>query len=211
MGAKLADGRVVRAKAMREQRRAAILDAAAQVFAEKGYEAGSIADVIEAAGIARGTFYLHFDSKRAVFEELLDWMLAELSGALVRVDVRSSVPSEEQLLANIVRVLDLLTEHPGVSRILLHGSLGLDKDLGAKREEFFRHVRDLIKGSLKTGRRIGLVRPLPDLDLVAAAILGSLKEVLERYVVNKPPKRIDKVALAGMLMDHCLRGVLALG
>jgi AcrR family transcriptional regulator len=40
------------------------------VFKEKGYHATSVNDIIDAAQIARGTFYLYFTSKREVFAEL---------------------------------------------------------------------------------------------------------------------------------------------
>ncbi len=54
------DGRAERANKKRELRRREILDVARGVFAEKGYHHTHVADIIEAAGIARGTFYLYF-------------------------------------------------------------------------------------------------------------------------------------------------------
>ena len=61
--------------------RTAVLAAARQIFADKGYHATSIDDIIEAADIARGTFYLYFESKRAIFDELLDELFTTLAGA----------------------------------------------------------------------------------------------------------------------------------
>src|SRR5207249_12064076 len=65
------DGRVERAEKQRRERRANVLQTARRVFSAKGYHDTSISDLIEAAGIARRTFYLYFISKRAIFEELL--------------------------------------------------------------------------------------------------------------------------------------------
>ena len=48
-----------------------LLDAAEQVFAELGYHEASIVKITEAAGVAQGTFYLYFDSKQAIFDELV--------------------------------------------------------------------------------------------------------------------------------------------
>ena len=61
------DGRVARAEKARVERRAALLSTARQVFAQHGYHSTSIDDLIDAAGVARGTFYLYFESKRAIF------------------------------------------------------------------------------------------------------------------------------------------------
>ena len=52
----------------RTKRRAQLVACAREVFAERGYHKASIDDVIRAAGVARGTFYNYFDSKRAVFQ-----------------------------------------------------------------------------------------------------------------------------------------------
>ena len=53
-----------------DTRRAQLLDASRQVFAERGYHRASVSDIITAAGVARGTFYNYFESKRAVFRAL---------------------------------------------------------------------------------------------------------------------------------------------
>ena len=77
------DGRSVRASKKRESRRKAILQAARRAFAEKGYHHTHVADIIAGAGIARGTFYLYFESKNAIFLELLDQLLDELQASIV--------------------------------------------------------------------------------------------------------------------------------
>jgi AcrR family transcriptional regulator len=52
-------------------RRQAILDAALTVFAESGFEAARLDDVAARAGIAKGTLYLYFKDKEALFEEVV--------------------------------------------------------------------------------------------------------------------------------------------
>ena len=71
------DGRTRRATEQRESRRAAILTGALRVFGRKGYHQTHVADIIKAAGIARGTFYLYFESKAAVFDSILDQAIRE--------------------------------------------------------------------------------------------------------------------------------------
>ena len=77
-----------RAATARAERRAQILAAAKEVFAEAGYHEASINAIIERAGIARGTFYLYFTSKAAVFDALLD----EAMGALRKRITPSTSP-----------------------------------------------------------------------------------------------------------------------
>src|SRR5215472_15244370 len=58
------------------ERRAQILAHARDVFAKRGYHAAKIDDIVSAAGVARGTFYLYFEDKRAIFEEIVDRTIA---------------------------------------------------------------------------------------------------------------------------------------
>ena len=50
------------------QRRIELVDAAAEVFMEKGYAAATVADITSRAGSSHGTFYVYFDSKEDIFD-----------------------------------------------------------------------------------------------------------------------------------------------
>ena len=63
------DGRPLSQRGIDTRRR--LLDAAENVFGELGYHDASIVKVADAAGVAAGTFYLYFDSKKAIFDELV--------------------------------------------------------------------------------------------------------------------------------------------
>ena len=63
------DGRPLSRRGLDTRRR--LLDAAEAVFGELGFPEASVDKVAEAAGVATGTFYLYFDSKRAIFVELM--------------------------------------------------------------------------------------------------------------------------------------------
>lgn len=54
-----------------QERRDVILDAAIQVFGEKGFDGASVADIAEAAGLGKGTMYLYFESKEDIFSAIL--------------------------------------------------------------------------------------------------------------------------------------------
>ena len=54
-----------------QRSRDGLLKAAEKVFGERGYHEASIVEIVREAGVAQGTFYIHFESKRAIFAELL--------------------------------------------------------------------------------------------------------------------------------------------
>lgn len=58
--------------AKKAETRVRLKDAALAAFAAQGFAEASIADITKAAGVAQGTFYVHFDSKEAVLAELLE-------------------------------------------------------------------------------------------------------------------------------------------
>ncbi|MDR1387905.1 MAG: TetR/AcrR family transcriptional regulator [Propionibacteriaceae bacterium] len=62
----------------RDARLAAILDAASELFAEKGYEATTVADILDAVGMGKGTFYHYFDSKQEVLEAFVERLTAQV-------------------------------------------------------------------------------------------------------------------------------------
>jgi AcrR family transcriptional regulator len=83
--------RAVRRHTDRETRQKAILDAALDVFAEKGFDAARLDDVAARAGVAKGTIYLYAPSKQALFEALVRQAIvvpvAEASAALFAQDL----------------------------------------------------------------------------------------------------------------------------
>ncbi len=201
------DGRSLRAEAQRETRRAEILRTAETVFAAKGYHGTRISDIIDAAGIARGTFYLYFESKQAIFVELTEELLAELRKTVVGVDTTDGAPPiQDQLVETVSRIVRSVTEHKALTRILLREAVGLDAEVDKKLSSFYGSLHDFIRYSLENGQRLGLVRDV-DVDIVASCILGSIKYLLEERLMQDgeaDPERIGRAVL-----DYNLRGVLA--
>jgi AcrR family transcriptional regulator len=201
------DGRVARAARQRHDRREQVLLCAERVFSRKGYHAAGVADIIAEAGVARGTFYLYFESKRAIFDELLDRLLALLAGTVRRIDVSpGSPPPFEQLLANVNRVVDTLYDRREMTRVLLHSATGIDADFDRKLDECYGRLRSIIKNALVTGERMGLVRPC-DHELASLCVLGTVKEVMHHYVVQGTGRGVDRGQLARELLEYNLKGL----
>src|SRR5579883_2866610 len=69
----------------RERMRAALIAAATRLFAEKGIEATTIAEIAEAADVGFGTFYNYFDSKDAVLDAVVATAVARQNRLLTRL------------------------------------------------------------------------------------------------------------------------------
>src|ERR1700722_13669799 len=109
------------------ERRQQILEVARDVFARRGYHTAKIEDIVAAAGVARGTFYLYFEDKRGIFEEIVDRTIAKLGMSIVRVDPHDPArPVADQIKAQIRRVVGVLLEDRATTKILLSDALGVD-------------------------------------------------------------------------------------
>jgi AcrR family transcriptional regulator len=65
-----------------EETRSKIIESAIRLFSTRGYKAASVDDICTEAGISKGAFYHHFESKQALFVELLDGWLETIDTAI---------------------------------------------------------------------------------------------------------------------------------
>jgi AcrR family transcriptional regulator len=188
----------------RTARREQVLRHAKRIFARKGYHRTNISDIIARAHIARGTFYLYFENKRDLFEELLAQVLDELKIRIQRLRLGPDEPDPiEQLRANLRRVLALVLEERELTDILLNHATGFDRELDNRIEDFYERVIDQIQRSLDLGITVGLVRKC-DTRVVSSCILGGIKEVVAQA---SRARRRDIAPLAEEILDFGLRGV----
>jgi AcrR family transcriptional regulator len=202
------DGRTKRANEQRESRRAAILKGALRVFGRKGYHQTHVADIIKAAGIARGTFYLYFEGKSAIFLELLDQMLEQFRESIVGVDTHEGAPPVElQLIGTVRRIMDTVVQNRLLTTIIIREAVGLDQEVDRRLKLFYDDLLRYIRDALGEGQRLGYIRKL-DEDVAAMCILGTIKQFMEMLVMMGDEESVDVDRMALSVLDFNLRGVL---
>jgi AcrR family transcriptional regulator len=188
----------------RRARRAQVLRHAKRIFARKGYHRTNVADIIGRAQIARGTFYLYFENKKDLFEELLEQVLSELSSRIQRIRLGPTEPSAvEQLRNNLRRVVSYVLSERELTDILLNHSVGFDRELDQRIRQFYDRIAEAIKRSLDLGVAMELVRQC-DTKAVAYCILGGIKEVVGQLSHERAH---DTAALVEQILEFGLRGV----
>jgi AcrR family transcriptional regulator len=185
-------------------RREQVLRHAKRIFARKGYHRTNIADIIAHAHIARGTFYLYFEGKRDIFEELLEQAVRELRDRIQRLKVGpGELDPIEQLRNNVERVLNFVLTERDLTDILLNHSTGFDRELDARIDDFYDRITAQIQRSLDLGIEMNLVRRC-DTRAAACCILGVVKEVVLQL---SRERRTDISGLAEEILEFGLRGV----
>jgi AcrR family transcriptional regulator len=109
------------------ERRQQILTAARDTFAKRGYHQTTIDDIVAQAGVARGTFYLYFEDKRAVFSDLIDRFAQQLTMAIVHIATDEKSRSvAEQVRDNIRGIIGTCLAERSMTKILFTDALGVD-------------------------------------------------------------------------------------
>jgi AcrR family transcriptional regulator len=199
---------VARAREQRRTRRDQILRAAERVFAERGYHNASIADVIDAAGTARGTFYLYFDSKQKIFGELLDELFGKLATCVRPVDLSPGASSPlDQLRENVSCAMTVVGENLDLTRMLFRTSQGIDPEIDAKVAGFNAAVTQLIGRALRRGTEIGIVRPL-DGEVVSHCIYGSVKELVSHFLETESYRQKPLPSVVDEILRYNLTGLV---
>jgi len=196
------DARIRRGRELKVARRAQILAAIRGVFAERGYHLASMAELLAAADVARGTFYLHFDSKEAAFKAVLDDLLDRITDTIRPVDTTSVAKAKRQLLDNLERAFALIADDPALSRLLFRQAGSVSDELSRHLDTFFSAIAALAERSLRVGQQLGLVKR-GDVHFMARLALGLFKEAALSLDEGHSPRE-----LATEVLDMVLSGVL---
>jgi AcrR family transcriptional regulator len=167
-----------------DARRAQLLVTAREVFARRGYHAAGVSDIIEAAGVARGTFYNYFESKRAVFQAVLEELIVSVVEAVGPIDVAQ--PIGPQIRAAIAAVVDVLVGMGDAVRILFTDAAGIDEESAEALRAFYAAAEERLATALALGQQLGVVRA-GDPGLMAVLLIGMLREpVVQAWLRGRP-------------------------
>ncbi len=167
---------------MAEEKRRLILDAAAGVFARKGFHTSRVGDIAEEAGVAHGLLYHYFSSKDEVLDTIFREHWTSLLDRLhaVEADGDSAVEQLRGVAAILLR--GWLTE-PDVVCVVVR-EIARSPELTARVEELVRPI-GAIRRIIERGQANGEFRA--DLDASTAAIVfyGGIDELLSAWVLGR--------------------------
>lgn len=184
--------------------REAILRAAMEVVGEHGYANATIARVTNAAGIAQGTFYLYFDSRQALFDELLpdcgqrmlDFIRKRVSGA------RDIFEKEER---GFRAFFEYMKANPAFFRILTEAA-------GAAPNAHARHFELVTRPYVETLRRAQRAGQMGDfgdgdLEAVAYMLMAAREYLYLRHIKNAKDERSSLEEAVQIYMKFVRRGL----
>jgi len=188
------------------QARARLLAAARKAFVEKGLDRAKVEDITQAAGMSKGAFYLHFQSKEQAFTEILSEALSEV-GAIVAQGHANVASLYEQGLEHLVahfleqdiKIFDVIWKHRAImALVLIEG--GGSADYQHLTEMFVQRIEKQVETLIEFGIERGYYRANLDPALAAKFCSGGFDRLACQMLREK--KKPDVRAL--MMQAHLL-------
>ena len=162
-------------------RRQELMDAAVKVFKEKGIAKSTIADITEAAGVAKGTFYLYFDSKEHLLGALKEQFVGEIIENAAGVYSRVGQDDWESVLdAGVSSITDFFIERQDMIYVMVQeGVTDETKDLYGECE---RKVDEVFITAIRLGVDSGAFG-CSDPEMTARLLHAAFEGVLEKAIL----------------------------
>ena len=168
--------------AERAEREQQLLAAARRVFREKGYDGATVAQIVEEAGVAQGTFYLYFPSKKDVFFALGQYLF-EMMAAHVTDEVAGELPLDERVRAITGACFAAAEENSDLVKLVFFGADSASAELQARmaaQNPVVAALRRMFEEEIAAGR----MKPI-DPEIAARLLMGFVRNaVLEAYVLG---------------------------
>jgi TetR/AcrR family fatty acid metabolism transcriptional regulator len=165
-----------RERTQRSERRASILEAAIETFAQRGFHHARVSDVARQAGVADGTIYLYFKSKDDLLISLFEEKMEEIVSRF-REEVNRHEHSEQRLRRFIELHLRMVAERPALAEVMTVELRQSAKFMREYKAPQFGAYLALLGEIISYGQARGEIREGFDPLLTRRIIFGALDEL----------------------------------
>lgn len=182
----------------RAERRRALLDAALDRFADKGYPATTIEEICRTASVSTRNFYEEFDNRDALLAELYDDLLGRMVHAVVHAtDGRSFGDDHFRAMAlstraRIAAFVRFCTDDPRVAKVVFIDAVGVSPAMEAKRRAAHHGFATYIAAQARAFAEAGSLPP-DDYELISIGMVGAINEVLVDWVQRDDRAAVEHV------------------
>lgn len=185
-----------------EETRERILDAALNIFSNKGYHDTRMDEIVEASDTSKGAIYFYFPNKERLFLALVD-QFADLLERRVVEAVEREGQGILRVRAALQACLETFGRYRRPAKILLVQAVGLGSTFEKKRLDVTDHFASLIKKYLDEAIAVGDIAPV-DTEVVSYAWMGAIYGIVIRWVYTGEP---DSERILSALLPLLLKSV----
>ncbi len=198
-----------RSSSSRGDKKSRIVEAAARVFAGKGYTGASVSDIAAMAEIGKGTIYAYFDSKEDLFFAVFEWYMLK-TGSAAKVGISHLGGSAAGRLAALSdSIMDMWEELEGIFTLTME--FWAASSASQMRERFkkdfrllYAEFRGIVAALIRDGISRGEFRPDIDPESIAAALVGTWDALFLQAWFEK---RFDPLKAAANFMKVVIQGL----
>src|SRR5690554_5207909 len=184
--------------------RRSMLNAAAELFAEKGFGGANLRDVADALGMSRPSLYYHFASKEKILEALIEEVTDSAAKKLKEIEHEADRDPEEALRLVMQMLIEWILENHVLFRVLDRTEVEMSPDLVASHAESKKEILGHFTRIIERGVAIGKFRPV-DSRVAALAIVGMRNWVAWWY---NPTGRLPKQEIVETITEMAVRSLL---
>jgi len=187
------------------ERRQELMVAAASLFAERGYDATRVSDIVAAVGVSQATFFWYFPTKEHILVAMMEEMVEELVRAAAEMR-RRGLSARERIVALVAKTFDLFV--PRLELVeLFHRRLSAE-DLYRVQSGILSRLLDALAGIIAEGVARGEIEA-PSPDITALLIVQMIHGASEATIL--PAAAENHATLDGVLAasQHLIAKALA--
>ena len=126
-------------RALKQERRVEIMEAALRCFNRSGYRRTTMDDVVSESGLSKGTIYWHFKDKKHLFLETFDWLINQIGNEITHSIFQESLSPSYRLEVSLQSIITASESDMEFSTFPLQFLLEMVED-----EDFMAHYKELI-------------------------------------------------------------------
>jgi TetR/AcrR family fatty acid metabolism transcriptional regulator len=188
----------------RTEKRTLLLSAAQEVFAEKGFHSAKVETIAERAGVAKGTVYLYFPSKKDILTALIEDRIGRLI-AQIKLATGDTCDSLEVIRKVIAAHFGFYSNHKEFIT-LLYGQLGqIAEGMEGPAKRSYEQLTRMITNVLTRGIEEGVLRQT-DIPMLTQALQGMIHAVAFEWVVHE--RTVEPAQVAHSVFELFCTGAL---
>ncbi|MCY8029934.1 TetR/AcrR family transcriptional regulator [Bacillus inaquosorum] len=186
-----------------EESRKRLLKAAANEFSIRGFHETKVSEIVKRAGLTQPSFYLYFQSKEAIFKELITDFhsrVRKLTASLLLENGLNTNDVSKRVLSAVETVFQFLAEDKDVTKIGFF--------LNPEAKQMKKDLAMGLKENLEAEQRHGYFRSDLDMETVAECLIGMIEHLTDSFLLTGIK---DPASLAAQVVNLLIYGMLPKG
>ncbi|AUZ25390.1 TetR family transcriptional regulator [Bacillus subtilis] len=186
-----------------EESRKRLLEAAANEFSNRGFYETKVSEIVKRAGLTQPSFYLYFQSKEAIFDELITNFhsrIKKLTESLLLEKGLNTKDVSKRVLSAVETVFQCLDEDKDVTKIGFF--------LNPEAKQMKKDLAMVLKENLEAEQRLGYFDSELDMETVAECLIGMIEHLTDSFLLTGIK---DPASLAAQVVNLLIYGMLPKG